>query len=1126
MDALYLVIFLVVTLAVVVGFVLRSVRRNGAGPGDSSFSPPPSVTPDRADPPEPGSESRRRRDQAAKTTRIYQLVQDLETNYERIAHPIDLRELAPFRQGVTTLSSTSFEAKDRVRFAAGNNFLASCMALEAVRELGDEEAIAALEGRMADLAPGALFFALEIFRVHPTRGYLSSLLKNSPGWWPEDGYVQQFLASHFDEGSDFKLVPPPSEWSSQEIQSAETLLRCVGSDQTEAITQELARAKERHVNHELLQSIGRVWSASESSDFLVPHDRLNRFADLITRTVSDDERRSLVIVGDRGAGKTTLVRFLAKRLDNWSFFEARAADVLADQKYLGELEGRVRELADGLSVPRVIWFVPDLHELSEAGRHIHSKRSILDLILPFVERGAITVIGETEDAAYQKLLKRQPRLRSLFDIVRVEPVEDSVALELARQWARSQAASVTEATIQEAFRLAKQFLSDRVAPGNLLFLLKMTLNRVKQKVEKPSLERRDLLEMLAEVTGLPQAVLDDRQTLDPEEVKRFFGERVMGQAEAVDCLVERIALIKAGLTDPHRPLGVYLFTGPTGTGKTQLVKTMAEYLFGSPERMIRLDMSEFQSPDSSARLLGRSHEEEDGSTLIDEIRKQPFTVVLLDEFEKADTRIWDLFLQLFDDGRLTDKAGNTADFRHCVVIMTSNLGVSKHSALGFSAAAAGISVGGLQRALSDTFRPEFLNRIDRIVALRPLTRQIMRQILDKEAHEALQRRGLRTREWAIEMDDSATDFLLEKGFTSDLGARPLKRAIERYLLTPLALAMVDRKTPSGEQFLLLRSDGERIDVEFIDPDAPEETESRAVMSAQVQVEDITLKSMILSDRGDEAALTILSEHLSWLDSSLTEDGWRARKSRTLEDTQRTEFWNSEDRFSLLEELETIDRIEAGLKTAHSLLNRLRGSKSSRRTRFSGQLMQRLAEQLYLLGAAYESLKTDLPSELLLMVESVSDATGSQAESPGFALQIGNMYKAWARRRRMRSDILKEETLETDGRYRLIMSVFGFGAFLILRSENGYHVWETPKGAKSFHRDRVRVVVTPAPAEPDWNLSEPLKKALRALKEQSKQRTEIVRRYRAEPSPLVRDSVNQWRTGLLDRVLRGEFDLMS
>ena len=260
----------------------------------------------------------------------------------------------------------------------------------------------------------------------------------------------------------------------------------------------------------------------------------------------------------------------------------------------------------------------------------------------------------------------------------------------------------------------------------------------------------------------------------------------MGQPEAVTCLVDRVAMLKAGLTDPDRPIGVFLFAGPTGTGKTEVAKTLAEFLFGSQDRMIRLDMSEFQEPSSVARIVGERRRGARGR-LADQ--PHPQAAVLGGAAgrvrEGASARVGPVPAGV-RRRRLTDAHGNLADFRYSIIVLTSNLGATQHRAasLGFNPAGGEFSEQQILRVIGETFRPEFVNRLDRVVVFRPLSRMVMREILKKELRNVLQRRGFRNREWAVEWEESALEFLLDKGFTPDMGARPLRRAIEQHLLAP------------------------------------------------------------------------------------------------------------------------------------------------------------------------------------------------------------------------------------------------------------------------------------------------------------------------------------------------------
>ncbi len=254
-------------------------------------------------------------------------------------------------------------------------------------------------------------------------------------------------------------------------------------------------------------------------------------------------------------------------------------------------------------------------------------------------------------------------------------------------------------------------------------------------------------------------------------------------------------------------------------------------------------------------------------------RKDPFSVVLLDEFEKAAAPIWDLFLQVFDDGRLTDQQGRTADFRRCIVILTSNIGsaLAHRPGLGFKAEHGRFRSELIEDELKRTFRPEFLNRIDRVVVFRPFERAQMRALLEKELADALRRRGLRTRPWAVELDESAVEFLIESGFTPDLGARPLKRALDRHLLTPIARAIVEHAVPEGDQFLLVGTGSGGLDVKFVDPDATAERERDSDAELPTAMD---LRALALNARFDERAVRFLLDEVQRIRATV--DGEIAR----------------------------------------------------------------------------------------------------------------------------------------------------------------------------------------------------------------------------------------------------------
>lgn len=747
------------------------------------------------------------------TPTIYAIARTIGDRFDEVAYPAEMLEDREFIAAPEKLAE-NYSHEELLAFSLSENAKIASLALLAFARKANDSAIAPILEHINSYERWPKFFALEALdrllpAPQPLLGKLFVALNDD---W-SDGYdrvliqfIRNFARRRVAAGEIATFDGALADASASRLDDVSALLERIDAEIAKPMREELKSHQAGRTNVSFLRRIGTILDKDDPS--IIEHEALVAATELLVQTLTANARRSVLVVGDEGVGKTTAIRAAAKRLREagWTIFEAGAPEVIAGQSYIGEIEERLQKMFRNLRAPRrVVWIVPQFHELLYSGAHRFKPTGILDMILPEIESGSIAVVGEISTAAHQTLLQQKPGIASAMVNVRVEPLSAEKTLELASELFHR------PDVIVEAWQLATQYLGRRAAPGSLLSLLESTRARAGEDFTID-----DLLNTLSRVTGLPREILDERQGLDLAAMRAHFESRVLGQNEAIDVLVERVALIKAGVTDPTRPLGVFLFAGPTGTGKTEIAKCLAEYLFGSSERMIRIDMSELQTADSVGRLVGG---ESASHSLVDEIRRQPFSIVLLDEMEKAHPRVLDYFLQVFDDGRLTDRRGNVADFRHAIVILTSNLGaaVRTFGRTGFSETnGPGFQSSTVMAALERELRKEFLNRLDRVVVFRPLSRETMRGILRKEIAGALQRRGLRNRDWSVEWDDSAIELLLTAGFTPDLGARPLKRAVERHFLTPLAEMIVAGRVPEGERRLLLRAGQRGLELDWND----------------------------------------------------------------------------------------------------------------------------------------------------------------------------------------------------------------------------------------------------------------------------------------------------------------------
>lgn len=563
--------------------------------------------------------------------------------------------------------------------------------------------------------------------------------------------------------------------------------------------------------------------------------------------------------------------------------QLNVANLVAGTKYRGEFEERMRRLVQEIRESKnIILFIDEIHTIVGAGG-AEGAVDAANILKPSLSRGEFQVIGATTINEYRKYIEKDAALERRFQPVQVsEPTEEETVLilkGLRDRYESHHKVKISDAAIETAASLSKRYINDRFLPDKAIDLIdeasaRARINTLEAPEELKALERsiddlrkekeaaaaaqefekaamlrdeehkakeqseewrsqwvesrnkitpeitpEDIAVIVGEMTGVPVTQLTEEESRRLLTMEDALRRRMVGQDEALHSVARAVRRARSGMKDPKRPVGSFLFLGPTGVGKTELARSLAEFLFGSEDAMIRMDMSEYMERHEAAKLIGAPPGYvgyEEGGKLTEAVRRRPYSVILFDEVEKAHPDVFNIMLQLLEDGRLTDGHGHVTDFRNCVVIMTSNVGAVESAngrSLGFGGAqdADKEEAGRLKttavEAAKRQFRPEFLNRIDEILVFKPLSRTDLLHIVDIMLQD-VQKRAAENK-ITLEVEDDAKHLILNKGYDPKYGARPLRRTIQKMIEDELSNMLLDGTAVNGDS-ISVKCDGEEL----------------------------------------------------------------------------------------------------------------------------------------------------------------------------------------------------------------------------------------------------------------------------------------------------------------------------
>ena len=592
---------------------------------------------------------------------------------------------------------------------------------------------------------------------------------------------------------------------------------------------------QRNNKKNVLEEFGRDLTKMAEEGILDPVIGRDKEIQRVIQILSRRTKNNPIIIGDSGVGKTAIAEGLAQKIikgdvpnsiKGKTIYSLDMSSVVAGSKYRGEFEEKLNKVLKEIQKRGdVILFLDEIHNVIGAGA-AEGSIDAASILKPVLARGGMQTIGTTTLDEYRKHIEKDTAFERRFQPVKIEEPTTEATVEILKglrdRYETHHDVIIPDDVLEAAVSLSKRYITDRFLPDKAIDLIDEAGSRLYiYRDMNPTTDNTMTTEHVKEVLEMWTSIPVSDMTTDEMEkflkLENTLHKRIVGQNEAVVALSKAIRRSKAGLKDPRRPTGSFLFLGPSGVGKTELAKTLSEFLFGDQDKMIQLDMSEYMEKHTVSRLVGSppgyvGHDE--GGQLTELVRRQPYSVVLFDEIEKAHPDVFNILLQIMEEGHLTDSKGRKVDFKNTVIIMTSNVGargIASEHTLGFTnKKEEELDYKKVQSdvmaELKKAFKPEFLNRLDEIIVFQALTRKEVYSIVDMmmdRLREQLFDRGI-----GITLDNNVREFLSQEGYDQKMGARPLRRAIQRFIEDPLSEQILTERWKMGDVIQLKMKGGE------------------------------------------------------------------------------------------------------------------------------------------------------------------------------------------------------------------------------------------------------------------------------------------------------------------------------